>query len=154
MTGLYNRRGLFMAADKLTSRAQPGSLVAAAVVDVDRFKTLNESQGHERGDEALRTLAEALDAVTRPGDIAARVGGDEFVVIALTGSEADVSGFTDRLGAALSSAAETVTASVGVAWLPLQAGAIDAVLRHADQGMYQAKQQGGNRIVQVGHAAN
>ena len=149
MTGLSNRRGMYMAAQQLITRHPSAALVAAAI-DLDRFKQINDHSGHQRGDEVLRAVAAALRSAVRRGDIIARPGGDEFMVIAAMDDPTGVDNFVERLQAVLNDTAGTVTASVGVAWQSLRiddGDIIDTLLRHADRVMYDAKRQGGNRIV-------
>lgn len=151
MTGIYNRRGMYSAAARLGS-TPAATIVGAAVIDVDRFKKLNDTHGHERGDAALQLLANALQSCTRSGDIVARVGGDEFAVIAAFNTVADMNSFIARIHAALESVADILTVSVGTAWQPAGAVAesgVDALLRSADTAMYHAKRLGGNRIKQA-----
>ncbi|MCX8559555.1 GGDEF domain-containing protein [Mycolicibacterium mucogenicum] len=148
LTGLNNRRGMYARTDELI-RNNGSAILVAAIVDLDRFKGLNDVHGHEEGDLALKAVAQALAACMRPGDIAARLGGDEFSALAVVNSDAEATEFVDRLRVALQDITDTVTASVGIAYrrLPLQ-GNVDNVLRHADRAMYEAKRQGGNRVVQ------
>jgi len=150
LTGLSNRRGMHARTAQLIQTDSSTALVAV-IVDLDRFKTLNDQHGHERGDVALKKVASVLSTSVREGDIAARLGGDEFGAVAAVNSGAEAAEFVERLRAGLLDITDTVTASVGVVYkrLPL-AGEddIDALLRHADRAMYEAKRQGGNRVVQ------
>jgi diguanylate cyclase (GGDEF)-like protein len=149
MTGLYNRRGMYAEAKPLLARRTPTTLVAA-VVDLDRFKQLNDRRGHEYGDDALKMVAAALRSTIRSGDIAVRLGGDEFVVIAAVASPDDIGSFTERLQSALDTVAATITASVGVAWTSDRQDAsavVDTLLRHADRAVYEAKRQGGKQLI-------
>lgn len=149
MTGLYNRRGMYSAARRLAP-ARTSVIVVAAVIDLDGFKDLNDTHGHEHGDSVLRDVADVLHSCVRAGDVVARTGGDEFVVVAALGSPSAVDGFISRLRSALYSAADTVTASVGIAWCYSHDGCdnptLDEVLRLADTAMYESKRTGGNRI--------
>lgn len=149
MTALYNRRGMHVAAKPLIARRTQTTLVAA-VVDLDRFKQLNDSRGHEYGDDVLKTVAAALRSTIRSSDIVARLGGDEFVVIAAVASPDDIGSFTERLQSALDTVAARITASVGVAWTSDRedgSAIVDTLLRHADRAMYEAKRQGGKQLV-------
>lgn len=142
MSGLLNRRGMYAAAKQLLD--SHAGTIAAAVIDLDRFKELNDRLGHDRGDAALKAVAEALRFAVRHGDIVARIGGDEFVVIAAIQDPGDVEGFTERLRTALGSVADTVTASIGVAWAEVGKGGddvVDSLLRRADHAMYDAKRR-------------
>ena len=141
-----NRRRFLAAIAELTD-APAGSRGAVAVLDLDRFKDVNDSLGHDNGDELLVRLGERLSAAVRPGDIVARLGGDEFgVVLARVTSEDDALGALERLRAA-------VGEPVQVGGLPLaprgehrlRAAArrrrrpADVLLQRADIAMYVAK---------------
>jgi len=151
LTGLLNRRGIDAAIGKRVRR-EPSGVLLAAVVDLDRFKHLNDMRGHEAGDRALQAVADVLRGCVRARDSVARLGGDEFVVLATLESSAGIDGLVDRLRDGLQTIADTITGSVGVAWeaLPVaQKDTVDTVLRHADRAMYEAKSQGGNQLVQA-----
>ncbi|MUL63777.1 hypothetical protein BOO86_04810 [Mycobacterium sp. CBMA 234] len=150
LTGLSNRRGMYARADELMQSDSTVTLVAA-IIDLDRFKGLNDEHGHDRGDAALKAVAGVLAACTRESDIAARLGGDEFGALVAVNSSDEAAEFVDRLRIGLQEISDTVTASVGIVSGGLsQHGAddVDSVLRHADRAMYEAKRQGGNRIVE------
>jgi diguanylate cyclase (GGDEF)-like protein len=149
MTGLHNRRGMYAAVQPLIAR-DPATILVAAVVDLDRFKQINDGRGHQWGDDVLRAVAVALQSSVRRGDIVARVGGDEFIVIAALDNPERIDSFIERIQTALDTAAGTITASVGVAWRSCRDNDddfVDAVLRHADRAMYDAKRQGGNQLI-------
>lgn len=153
LTGLFNRRGMYAAsAAKTMTMHAPGTVIAAAVIDVDRFKRLNDGYGHSIGDSALRLVAQNLLTTIGPSDIAARTGGDEFVVIIYLEDEAGVDGFIERCGSLLLDYAEgvAVSTSIGVAWETLNASRflLDTLLTRADAAMYEAKRRGGSMLVQ------
>lgn len=146
LTGLLNRTGL----DEAT-RTGPERKQAVLLVDLDGFKAVNDERGHEAGDQVLRAAAERLRAATRPTDLVARIGGDEFLVVAR-----DVDGIGDvaaalaerlvqRLADPMHVAGEIVdiSASVGVA-----VGDTDTdtttLMREADAALYDAKRSGRN----------
>ncbi|WP_396907001.1 diguanylate cyclase [Mycolicibacterium phlei] len=151
-TGLRNRRGMYAAA-RASTRRHPAGTVVAAVIDLDNFKEINDSAGHHAGDAALQAVADELRArIRRPHDVAARTGGDEFVVIAVLESADGIDSFVERIDAAMRAASSHVTASVGVAHGTCDAhnlDTVDEVLRRADRAMYQAKRQGGNQLVRA-----
>jgi len=150
LTGLPNRRTLLGRLQAALLHARRGDrTVALLFVDLDRFKAINDTYGHECGDEVLRTVAERIGSVVRPGDTVARLGGDEFVVLCedVVGEDAALE-VSRRLRAALNapivleSESVSVTASIGVA-LPSGAGdTARALLRDADVAMYRAKEGG------------
>ncbi len=152
LTGLPNRRVLLDRLRQALLRAQRTSgTVAVLFVDLDRFKAVNDTYGHECGDEVLRTVAARIDAQLRAVDTLARLGGDEFVVLCEdVGGEDEALEVAQRLRAQLArpiqaaAGAITVTASVGVALPAGPADSARALLRDADVAMYRAKQAGRN----------
>ena len=148
LTGIGNRRLLerFLAADAVRDAG-----VAVIVIDIDHFKTINDTLGHDAGDVVLRRLGQLLRSKTRAGQAAVRYGGDEFV-LALPGVKLGAArGFADRLRLAVlghdwASVAPGlhVTASFGVACGP--AASWQAVIAAADTPLYLAKQRGGNAV--------
>jgi diguanylate cyclase (GGDEF)-like protein/PAS domain S-box-containing protein len=126
-------------------------LLAICMLDLDLFKQVNDQLGHEAGDELLKEVAHRLKSCTRGDDTVARLGGDEFVLL-LGGlaSYDEMDGVLSRVRDAiaqpyqLTDADVVVSASIGVTLYPLNDNDADTLLRHADQAMYHAKQNGGN----------
>ncbi|WP_148665380.1 EAL domain-containing protein [Sulfurifustis variabilis] len=152
LTGLPNRLKL---TERLRQAAhasgEDGLLTAVLLLDLDRFKTINDTLGHEAGDVLLRTVAERLAACVRPGDSVARIGGDEFVVVLSQIAEMDeITGVTQRILASFGPAFQIgarelfTSASVGIAVYPLDAREPEGLLKHADAAMYEAKESGRN----------
>lgn len=128
-----------------------GKLMAVCYLDLDGFKQINDTWGHEAGDKALVGMATRLKDALRGGDTVARLGGDEFALL-LLGVESTAQ-FDDTLCRLLEQIAQpllilpeaiTLSASIGVTLFPLDDDDPDTLLRHADQAMYQAKQAGKN----------
>jgi diguanylate cyclase (GGDEF)-like protein len=143
LTDLANRRAFEDELVSVTSSEHPAA--AVLMIDVDEFKAVNDARGHHEGDQLLRAIAHAITATVRPGDIAARVGGDEFAVLlpATTVSGACVIG--ERIRAAVAgSAVLPVSLSIGVA--PLCQDPRIALLA-ADTALYRAKAAGRDRVV-------
>ncbi len=151
VTGAPNRHRFVEAAEAELSRARRYQRTfAVAYVDVDDFKQLNDRQGHDAGDAALRRTAEVIAANLRGPDVYARIGGDEFaVLLPETGAEA-AREVADRIrGKLLEAAGEAgwpITFSMGVAGFTKPPVNAEALLRVADELMYKAKQAGKNRI--------
>ena len=146
LTGLVNRAGLAEAAARTFRRTRrAGERIAILYCDVDHLKTINDTLGHEWGDLVLRTVADRMAGTVRGGDVAARVGGDEFVVVAdgLLDEEAAVEVAT-KIATAVTrpishAATELVpTLSIGLA-LAEPGEDVDDVLRRADAALYQRK---------------
>ncbi|OIQ81489.1 cyclic di-GMP phosphodiesterase Gmr [mine drainage metagenome] len=135
------------------NRAQrAGSLVGLLFVDLDHFKTVNDTLGHAAGDEVLRETARRMRGTARAGDTVGRLGGDEFVVLVeAPDSEADVIGLAERLVSAISAPVRTggrevvVTASIGVAVVRDGDTDADLLLYEADAAAYRAKARGRGR---------
>ncbi len=142
LTGLGNRRHLL---ERLEAAIAGGGEVALLLIDLDGFKELNDTLGHEAGDEVLRQLGPRL-AESLPGDATlARLGGDEFAVILAPGDEAAASACGLRLRAALERSFAVggmrvhVDASIGIALHPLHGGGALGLLQRSDVAMYEAK---------------
>lgn len=161
LTGLANRRCLDQVLETEWRRSQrEGTPLSLALFDIDEFKKFNDSQGHQAGDECLRTVAETLRmGVRRPADLAARYGGEEFAVVlpntpgagALEVADALRRKIADMgLAHAASSVAPHVTTSAGIACcVPSAGAAVSQLVARADAGLYQAKTSGKNRCVLV-----
>ncbi len=156
LTGLLNRRGFLTGLDAALETARLRNRpVALFYLDLDRFKQVNDTLGHERGDLLLREVAAMLSSVLRSDDLVARLGGDEFscAVSFPAGAESDVvlslaSNLRLKLNIPVETNAETiwVSASIGVAVYPDDAADAVSLLRSADNAMYVGKRQGGNDV--------
>lgn len=149
LTGLRNRRYVRR---HLESLLRSGATAAVLVIDVDRFKPLNDSHGHAAGDAALKQVAERLREHLRAVDVVARYGGEEFLVVMAGAGEEEAAAVAERLRAAVADApvmagslALPVTVSIGVAVARGQAAA-DALIAAADAALYRAKEGGRNRV--------
>jgi len=155
LTGLPNRRAFIAAAQGLLGAAsRQGFGVAVVVMDIDWFKQLNDNLGHAAGDQALQAVAGAVRTQLREGDLAARFGGEEFVVMLAGCDSAQGLRFAERLREAVARAeipapsaqGVRMTASLGVADSATAGLSLDALISAADAAMYQAKQAGRNRV--------
>jgi diguanylate cyclase (GGDEF)-like protein len=157
LTGIANRRHLTTSGTKEMEKASryhhPASLL---MVDIDRFKTINDTWGHPAGDRVIQALAKAMVETVRATDLVGRIGGEEFVAV-LTGTDAQgASVLADRLRERIETATPVdsdegtpirFTISIGVASQSDETRTFDQVLKRADQALYEAKRQGRNRVV-------
>jgi diguanylate cyclase (GGDEF)-like protein len=151
LTGLPNRRAFDQALELEVARSRrSGSSVAVAVVDIDHFKTINDRLGHAGGDRALCRVAEVLGSEVRPGDVAARVGGDEFALLLVDVDRAAALACAQRIAARVSGQTgedESVRSlSVGVAVAGADCAGPDELLLAADGALYRAKDSGRGRV--------
>jgi diguanylate cyclase (GGDEF)-like protein len=128
-----------------------GKMAALLLVDLDRFKVINDTRGHQAGDMLLRQVAERLTSILKPDDIAARIGGDEFAIILRHASTAEeISGECLRILShigrpySIDDSLQLIGASIGVSLIPDDGDNADELLRLADLAMYEAKSRGRN----------
>lgn len=154
LTGLYNRRYLDETLEREVSRARrEGNPLSLVMLDIDYFKRVNDTYGHQVGDEALRMLAATLLADIRAEDVACRYGGEEFLILlpnmpletAILRAEAWRKAI-EELSIVLGNFHITFTISLGVAAYPEHGKTPDDLTRCADQSLYRAKHEGRNQI--------
>ncbi|HWP35454.1 MAG TPA: sensor domain-containing diguanylate cyclase [Thermodesulfobacteriota bacterium] len=158
LTGLFNVRYLQeMLGRALARSAAAGRPFSLLVLDVDNLREVNNQHGHPAGDAALREVARVIATAIRGGDIAARYGGDEFLLALVdTGPEAAaavaerVRREVQRIRLVHAGRPVPVSVSIGVASHPLDGGTLDALLEAADRAAYRAKSQGRNRVAFAG----
>jgi diguanylate cyclase (GGDEF)-like protein/PAS domain S-box-containing protein len=158
LTGLPNRRMLRQQLDvSLLRAAQHGRPVAVAFIDLDHFKEVNDTLGHDFGDMLLVQAAQRIRQATDSSDTVARMGGDEFTVVVSDITAGDHMGdeLSQRLAALLDALSQGfelrgqtvfVSASIGVALYPTDATQVEDLFKHADQALYSAKGAGRNRF--------
>ncbi len=155
LTGALNRVGLQRMAARL-AQPRPGgraAAVAALVIDLDHFKAINDTCGHEAGDSVLRLFVAVARQELRRLDILARQGGDEFVVLLPHASLQDAAAIAERIRRAFAKApldfasrGVRPTLSIGVAEGDIGAEGLEAILHRADTALYRSKRQGRNRV--------
>jgi diguanylate cyclase (GGDEF)-like protein len=154
LTGLPNR--LFLAAHlpaAIEEARRKKAALAVLFIDLDRFKHVNDTHGHETGDKLLQSVSQRIKDAVRGEDIVVRMGGDEFVVVLnIVRSSNQVQETASRITSALAAPLEidgkplVTTASVGVSMFPRDGEDVGALLRHSDTAMYQAKDRGRNNF--------
>jgi diguanylate cyclase (GGDEF)-like protein len=151
LTGLLNRRGFLEVARREIARsARSGRPLTVVLVDVDRFKEVNDVRGQDAGDHLLGGMGTALRAATRAVDASARLGGDEFAVLLPDADIASIASVLDRLRLVLMQAAAEkaapVTVSLGAATFSRPPASLDEMLRAAGRMLQDAKTNGGTGV--------
>lgn len=152
LTGLANRRRFERQLEREVGRVlRFGHPFSLLMIDIDSFKNLNDTYGHDAGDEAIRRLSKVLREGTRGIDLAARIGGEEFAVLLVETSKQGGSEVAERLRTAIKALeiprAGQITASFGVAECPSDAQTANEVLKAADIALYEAKRKGRDQVV-------
>ena len=153
LTGLPNRRYFDEYLGLLAKRRRAEDRVGVLMVDIDRFKTLNDTFGHAVGDHVLREVARAIADAVREDDVPARFGGEEFAVLLRNPSPEIAVEVGERVRRAVASldlrrlGVPGVSVSVGVAVAESPDVALDVVVDEADQALYRAKREGRDRVV-------
>ncbi len=154
LTGLFNRRYMDDQLSRELSRAERhGHVLSVAVVDLDHFKDVNDTHGHDVGDRVLVSLAETMRDCFRQSDLTARYGGDEFVIAMPETSKEQalqaVEKLRQRVRPGTSDELPAGTApifSAGISSFPSDADTLEALIKKADRALYRAKGQGGDRV--------
>ncbi|MET0264061.1 MAG: GGDEF domain-containing protein, partial [Duganella sp.] len=157
LTGVLNRRAWLLQADtELANSIRHGSPLAVLMIDIDHFKQINDSRGHEAGDRALQFFAGVLNSACRSGDTVCRYGGEEFCVL-LRADEEAVRAFDRRIRIHLQDAAmpelgHALGYSGGMALRAPGEVRMAGLLRRADAALYRAKAMGRARTIDAGRA--
>lgn len=154
LTGVWNRRGFEEGARYVLDRlkARGGSAAAVAIADIDGFKGINDAHGHGVGDATLVRFADTLRSVTERGDMLARLGGEEFAILAIGVDGSSLRQRMERVRSLLSvpsidpNGPPSITASFGVATLAGGQASLREALELADRALYRAKSEGRNRV--------
>ena len=153
LTGIANRRGFLAESERLQAGHRPGALPSAVLlIDLDKFKSVNDRFGHAVGDQVLRLFAETFSAAVRPSDVVGRLGGEEFGAVLLNVGRERALAIAERVRSKFAEAARVVegrpvgaTVSVGLALSEQAALDLVDLLGQADQALYRAKDLGRNR---------
>jgi diguanylate cyclase (GGDEF)-like protein len=154
LTSLMNRRHFLESAEREIARAgRDESPLVLAMFDADHFKAINDSYGHDVGDEALRSIADCARSVVRRGDLVGRLGGEEFAVLMVGADLEGAAPVVERLRASMTERAigvrdERVRVSVSIGFtavVPEEPDALKEALRRADQALFAAKRAGRNK---------
>jgi diguanylate cyclase (GGDEF)-like protein len=151
LTGVVNRVLLMDRIGHALERSRHREPLAVMYLDLDRFKPINDTLGHEVGDQLLTEIARRIASTLRPSDTLGRFGGDEFVVVCEATTPELAIGVANRIVEAVSAPLELaaltiqVTSSIGVATSE-ESAAVDDLIRNADEAMYAAKRRGGNCV--------
>jgi len=153
LTGLFNRRYFFEAGAKLFANAQRENLaICIAMIDIDHFKSINDSYGHASGDLVIKEIAKTLRESFRDSDIVARIGGEEFVVMTCNMTAEHCQDHFDAIRQKIEDAfidvgAEALQTSVSIGVTTQLAETLDEMVREADGRLYQAKESGRNCVI-------
>ncbi len=155
LTGLYNSRFFFRSLENEIARTRRyGQTFSLILFDIDNFKKLNDTFGHQAGDEALQGLADVFRAISRQTDIIARYGGEEFVLILPNTGEEETLHLANRIRMAVErkrfsfdTATTKITLSGGIATFPQNADDARTLLNAADTALYKAKASGKNTVI-------
>jgi diguanylate cyclase (GGDEF)-like protein len=153
LTGLLNRRAwLERAEDALAVARRYGEPIAVLMVDIDRFKQINDAGGHAAGDSALKLVGAKVQACLRRGDLACRYGGEEFCVLLRHAGAKAAGAFDSRLRSALlgSPSSVQIEFSSGLATFSHSDHNLESLISRADKALYQAKAEGRGRLVEEG----
>jgi diguanylate cyclase (GGDEF)-like protein len=150
LTGLYNRRflGDYMRRELIRAKRE-GGRIAVIMVDLDRFKQINDTAGHAAGDLVLMEIATLLKRHIRGSDIACRYGGEEFTLVLPNATPESAHRKAEAIRSAIREDRDKlleVTASLGIAFFPDHAADAESLLRAADEALYEAKRGGRNRV--------
>jgi diguanylate cyclase (GGDEF)-like protein/PAS domain S-box-containing protein len=150
LTGLKNRRAFEERLEEEVGRTRRhGHQLALVLLDIDHFKSFNDTFGHPKGDEVLRNIGRLIKRTSRETDVCARYGGEEFAIILPHTDQDGALGLAERLRRAIEEAVwedRPMTASVGVAHICREVTTAEQLLDQADRALYRSKQDGRNRV--------
>ena len=154
LTGLPNRRHFINYLQKIFSQAQRYSQsLSLVMIDLDKFKNINDTYGHDAGDDVLSTLGNFLDNETRKEDLAARIGGEEFIIVLTQTGVNEAKHYAQRIRKKIAelnieSIPINITASLGISTMKNDNN-YEAILKRADEALYKAKNSGRNKVAKL-----
>jgi diguanylate cyclase (GGDEF)-like protein len=163
LTQLFNRRYMMEVLDREIQRtARKGSPISILLIDIDHFKKVNDTYGHQLGDVVLVNIANVIRKHLRTYDVAARYGGEEFVAILPETPLDEALSVAERIRMATQQSSFTnklqnlkITISIGVSTFPMPGlDSVDDLIRIADEGLYRAKSEGRNRVITLQRVAH
>lgn len=152
LTGLYNRRYFFSTGNKIVAgvlrRNEP---MAVSVIDIDNFKNINDTYGHDAGDLVLKKLAHLLESNTRASDVVARFGGEEFCLLLVGMGNQAAEAYFERLRNAVAEMeilfdAQTISITISIGVCSISLSSLEEMAKVADRQLYDAKNKGKNRV--------
>ncbi|NMO95540.1 EAL domain-containing protein [Paenibacillus lemnae] len=150
LTDLPNRRHIY---EQIAERCRAGGRFAVMLLDLDRFKNINDSLGHSVGDKLLQQIARLLHSLTGPGDMVARLGGDEFIILSgRLDQPKDAARLAEQIVSSMGSQFRIdghfvfVTPSIGISYFPEHGTDQETLVKNADLAMYHAKENGKNQV--------
>ncbi|EJN36570.1 diguanylate cyclase (GGDEF) domain-containing protein [Pseudomonas sp. GM84] len=153
LTNLVNRRGFNqLFAEQLAEHTASTNRLAVMFLDIDHFKRINDSLGHDAGDELLKAIASHIKAATRSQDLVARFGGDEFCIVTSLGSRDEARHLAQRIMQRMKEPIDlggrrmVMTTSIGISIFPDDGHSAEELLKHADLALYQSKGNGRNSL--------
>lgn len=153
LTGLLNRRGFhILAENSIDTSMQLGNFIILVFIDIDNFKIINDTMGHEEGDKVLKSLANVLEEFTHKSDIKARLGGDEFCILLSnkenSEAEALVRGIVKNFATQSKRNSWVTTLSIGMLTVE-KLESLNSLIQKADKLMYESKKKGKNQITSL-----
>lgn len=153
LTNLYNRKYVFEAGEKLFNNAIRDNIkLTTAMIDIDHFKEVNDTYGHNTGDLALKHIADLLNKDLRDGDILARIGGEEFCVLCINLDIKNAAMVFERIRKKIADnpliiGDLSIPITVSIGYNPMLGASLDKMIDNADKALYQAKESGRNKVV-------
>jgi len=153
LTGLANRRHFMDYFEKMMSQAQRHSTpLSLVIIDLDKFKEVNDTYGHSAGDDVLSALGDLLDREVRKEDLVARIGGEEFAILLTQANMEEAYSYAERIRKRVqtmdvSSVPKEISASLGISTLK-ENDDMESIMKRADKALYEAKENGRNKVCQ------